>query len=1355
MSSIYRLFSKDEDSSFILPELIKLQKDSCSNFIEKLTTDSKKDNIFSSIFPIEDAYGRITLDFVSCTLGEPQYDPYECMYRGVTYAVPLKVLLRLVIWDVDDARLDEKKESDKENRVVKEVREQEVYMGELPIMTDSGIFVINGIQRVVISQMHRAPGVFFDYDKSKVNNIGKYFYLARIIPYKGSWLDFEFDNRGVIYFRVDKKRKLPVSYLLKILGYSSDEIISTFHKTIEIKSFDDEYWEMPLVPSSFKGVRLRFDIIDPETKTVLIKSGIRVNAAHVSILNKKGIESYLIKKENLEGYYVAEDIRDPDSGSVIFKSGSEITKDVLNLLDKSHLKQLKILDVAIESVPYLRNTLAAYDATQEEALLELYKVLRPGEVINLESAKSIFQSTFFDNSRYDLLSVGRVRINAKLNLDFDEDLTVLTKEDIIKTIQYLINLQDSYGEIDDIDNLGNRRVRSVGEFVENQFRIGLMRIEKMVLEQLVVVNMETVMPCDLINSKIMLSVIKGFFISSSLSQFMDHTNPLAEITHKRRLSALGPGGLTKERAGFEVRDVHPTHYARICPIETPEGQNIGLISSLAIYARINKHGFIESPYRKVVDGYVINDIEYLSAVNEEKYNIAQANADIDSDGKILNEMMYCRRGYDFVYLHRDEVDYIDISAKQIVSVAASLIPFLENDDANRALMGSNMQRQAVPLLKPELPVIGTGMEYYVARGSGAAIVATRGGIVDYVEAQYVLIRSDDPKDPWVDSYLLRKFEKSNHSTCINHRPIVTIGQNIQAGDVIADGPSTDNGELALGRNLIVAFMSWRGYNFEDSILISSNIIRDDVFTSVHMEEFECIIRDTRLGPEEVTRDIPNVTEDYLYNLDEYGIVNIGSNINPGDVLVGKITPKSESPVNAEEKLLRAIFGEKSIDVKDSSLYTPPGVSGTVVDVRVFVRRGLDRKGRALLVQQSRVMDEERKKDRRISVFTNAIYDSLKELITGKEILDKSNGLNVIVDEIFLSSIPRERWWDLSFKLNDVKKQIVALRLKLDAKIRELSESSQKVIDNMLIYDDLPQGILSIVKVFIAVKHKLQPGDKMSGRHGNKGVISKIVPVEDMPYLEDGTPVDIVLNPLGVPSRMNVGQILETHLGWAAFKLGKKVKDILEEEGVDAAREFLLKVYEGNSAHSVISNYTDEEIVNYIDVVEKGIPMAASVFEAPKEEEFKRMFDLADLDGSGSETLYDGITGEPFDRKVTVGLVYMLKLHHLVDDKIHARSVGPYSLITQQPLGGKSHFGGQRFGEMECWALQAYGASYVLQEMLTVKSDDVLGRVKIYESIMKADHDFECGVPESFNVMINELRALCLNVEFMISTNEKK
>ena len=1352
--SLYRKNFGKIDLVASIPNLLELQKSSYDdNFLQiHLNPEDRRNiglqSVFKSIFPIQDSSNMSTLDFVKYEFDQPKYDVDECRQRGVSFAAPLKVTLRLIVWDVDP---------DTNSREIKGIKEQEVYMGDIPLMTKNGTFVINGTERVVVSQMHRSPGVFFDHDEGKGHSSGKFLYSARVIPYRGSWLDFEFDAKDLLYFRIDRKRKLYATTLLRALGMSVDEVYSFFYNSTLFVS-DKGAWKTAFVPEQFTAQRLSYDLKDASNGKVVLAAGQKITPRLAKKFKEEGLQEISVSNEQLLQKYLASDLIDKCTGEVIAQIGSEVTSEVLKAIDKAGVKEVKVINVSSQSGAYVRNTIMAdKNQDQESALADIFRVLRPGEPSTPDAAKSLFDSLFFDSARYDLSEVGRIKLNSRLGLEIPLETTVLTADDIKTIVKAMVDLKDGKNTIDDIDHLGNRRVRSVGELIENQFRIGLVRLEKAILERMSSVSIDTVMPHDLVNSKSLSAVVKEFFSSSQLSQFMDQTNPLSEVTHKRRLSALGPGGLSRERAGFEVRDVHTTHYGRICPIETPEGQNIGLINSLATFARINKYGFIESPYRKVVEGVVTDEVVYLSAIEESKYKIAQANALRDKSGKLQEELISCRFNSDFTLVSPMEVDLMDVTPMQVVSVAASMIPFLENDDANRALMGSNMQRQAVPLIRSEAPIVGTGIEKVVAEDSGAAIIALNDGIVDQVDSTRIVVRTLGIKKdgaPEVDIYNLLKFQRSNHNTCINQKPLVRVGDAVRKGEVIADGPSTENGEIALGRNVLVAFIPWSGYNFEDSILISEKIAKRDVFTSVHIEEFEVIARDTRLGPEEITRDIPNVSEEALWHLEEVGIVHVGAEVKPGDILVGKVTPKSESPMTPEEKLLRAIFGEKAGDVRDSSLHVPPGVQGTVVEVRVFSRRGVDKDERAIAIEQQQIEKLAKDRDDQLSIIERFVFIKLESLLKGQVVITgpkNVKGGEIINDEL-LSRLSKGQYWQLVVENTEIMNEIEQIKRSYDDTRDSLNKTFNNKVEKLQSGDDLPQGALKVVKVFIASKHKLQPGDKMAGRHGNKGVISRILPEEDMPFLEDGTVVDIVLNPLGLPSRMNIGQILETHLGWAGYNLGKQLQDMVREHNdgnadISGVKNLLQQIYGKNEkAAEEIESMSKDQIIEFCSKMENGIRFSTPVFDGAKVQDVKDMLTLAGQDTSGQSRLIDGRTGEYFDRKVTVGYKYLLKLHHLVDDKIHARSIGPYSLVTQQPLGGKSHFGGQRFGEMECWALQAYGAAYTLQEMLTVKSDDVTGRIKIYESIVRGDNNFESGIPESFNVMIKEFRSLCLNIQ---------
>jgi DNA-directed RNA polymerase subunit beta len=1331
-----------------MPNLIEVQKASYDQFLQIEEPKGGRDDdglqaVFKSVFPISDFSGAAMLEFVRYEFEPPKYDVDECRQRGMTFAAPLKVTLRLIVFDVDP---------DTGAKSVKDIKEQDVYTGDIPLMTMNGTFIVNGTERVIVSQMHRSPGVFFDHDKGKTHSSGKLLFAARIIPYRGSWLDIEFDAKDIVYARIDRRRKVPVTSLLFALGLDSEEILDTFYEKIAFSRAKDG-WRMPFDPKRMKGYKAVSDMVDADTGEIVVEAGKKLTVRAARQLAEKGLKALKISDEEMVGQYIAEDLVDTATGEIHAEAGDEITEKLLKTLEEAGYNEIPVLDIDhVNTGAYIRNTLAAdKNVTREDALFDIYRVMRPGEPPTLDSAQAMFHSLFFDPERYDLSAVGRVKMNMRLDLDCPDTVRVLRREDILAVIKTLVELRDGKGEIDDIDHLGNRRVRSVGELMENQYRVGLLRMERAIKERMSSVDIDTVMPQDLINAKPVAAAVREFFGSSQLSQFMDQTNPLSEITHKRRLSALGPGGLTRERAGFEVRDVHPTHYGRICPIETPEGPNIGLINSLATFARVNKYGFIETPYRKVVDGKVTDEVAYLSAMEEGKYYVAQANIPLDKDGRFEEDLIVCRHAGDVLLVTPDRVDFMDVSPKQLVSVAAALIPFLENDDANRALMGSNMQRQAVPLVRSQAPLVGTGMEAVVARDSGAAIAARRTGVIDQVDATRIVIRATEEADPsksGVDIYRLMKFQRSNQSTCINQRPLVRVGDQVKKGDIIADGPSTELGELALGRNVLVAFMPWNGYNFEDSILLSENIVKEDVFTSIHIEEFEAMARDTKLGPEEITRDIPNVSEEALKNLDEAGIVYIGAEVRAGDILVGKITPKGESPMTPEEKLLRAIFGEKAADVRDTSLRLPPGVQGTVVEVRVFNRHGVDKDERALAIEREEIERLAKDRDDEQAILDRNVYGRLTELLDGKSAIAGPKGFkkDTKVTRDLLTEYPRSQWWLFAVADDALMAEIEAIRAQYDESKKRLEQRFLDKVEKLQRGDELPPGVMKMVKVFVAVKRKIQPGDKMAGRHGNKGVVSRIVPVEDMPFLEDGTNVDIVLNPLGVPSRMNVGQILETHLGWACAGLGRQVAQAVDayyaKHDLKPLRTALETVY----GKPEITQLKDEELPELGENLRKGVPMATPVFDGAHEADIEKELERAGLDASGQSTLFDGRTGEPFDRKVTVGYIYMLKLHHLVDDKIHARSIGPYSLVTQQPLGGKAQFGGQRFGEMEVWALEAYGAAYTLQEMLTVKSDDVAGRTKVYEAIVRGEDTFESGIPESFNVLVKEMRSLGLNVD---------
>ncbi|MET3908504.1 DNA-directed RNA polymerase subunit beta [Bradyrhizobium sp. S3.3.6] len=1332
-----------------MPNLIEVQKASYDQFLmvdepAGGRLDEGLQAVFRSVFPISDFSGTSMLEFVRYEFEQPKYDVDECRQRGMTFAAPLKVTLRLIVFDIDE---------ETGAKSVKDIKEQDVYMGDIPLMTMNGTFIVNGTERVIVSQMHRSPGVFFDHDKGKTHSSGKLLFAARVIPYRGSWLDIEFDAKDIVYARIDRRRKIPVTSLMFALGLDGEAILSTFYKKILYKR-TKEGWRVPFDANRFRGYSTINDLIDADTGKVVLEAGKKLTVRGARQMQEKGLKALRLSDEELVGNYLAEDLVNPKTGEIHAEAGEEITDKSMKALNEHGYKELPLLDIDHVNVgAYIRNTLSAdKNMTREDALFDIYRVMRPGEPPTLDSAQAMFQSLFFDSERYDLSAVGRVKMNMRLDLDAPDTQRTLRKEDILSVIKTLVDLRDGKGEIDDIDHLGNRRVRSVGELMENQYRIGLLRMERAIKERMSSVDIDTVMPQDLINAKPAAAAVREFFGSSQLSQFMDQTNPLSEITHKRRLSALGPGGLTRERAGFEVRDVHPTHYGRICPIETPEGPNIGLINSLATFARVNKYGFVETPYRKVKDGRVTDEVVYLSAMEEGRYTVAQANVPLDPKGRFTEDLVVCRHAGEVLPVTPDKVDYMDVSPKQLVSVAAALIPFLENDDANRALMGSNMQRQAVPLVRAEAPFVGTGMEGVVARDSGAAIAARRSGVIDQIDATRVVIRATEDLDPTksgVDIYRLMKYQRSNQSTCINQRPLVKVGDIVKKGDIIADGPSTDLGELALGRNVLVAFMPWNGYNFEDSILLSERIVKEDVFTSIHIEEFEVMARDTKLGPEEITRDIPNVSEEALKNLDEAGIVYIGAEVRAGDILVGKITPKGESPMTPEEKLLRAIFGEKASDVRDTSLRVPPGVQGTIVEVRVFNRHGVDKDERALAIEREEIERLAKDRDDEQAILDRNVYNRLAELLEGRQGIAGPKGFkkDTKITRAVLEEYPKSQWWLFASPNDKLMAEIEAMRKQYDESKKGLEQRFLDKVEKLQRGDELPPGVMKMVKVFVAVKRKIQPGDKMAGRHGNKGVVSKIVPIEDMPFLEDGTHADIVLNPLGVPSRMNVGQILETHLGWACAGLGKRIGQTvdayLSKQDIKPLKDTLKKVY---GEDETIKTLNDNELLELGHNLSRGVPIATPVFDGAKEADIEEMLKLAGLDASGQSTVYDGRTGDAFDRKVTVGYIYMLKLHHLVDDKIHARSIGPYSLVTQQPLGGKAQFGGQRFGEMEVWALEAYGAAYTLQEMLTVKSDDVAGRTKVYEAIVRGDDTFEAGIPESFNVLVKEMRSLGLNVD---------
>ncbi len=1338
-----------QSSVLDVPYLLAIQVDSYRKFLQADASVEERIEVglhaaFSSVFPIKSYTGSAELQYVSYRLGKPVFDVRECQSRGLTFAAPLRVKVRLVIYH---------KETSGGERSIKDIKEQEVYMGELPLMTDNGTFVINGTERVVVSQLHRSPGVFFEHDKGKTHSSGKLLFSARVIPYRGSWLDFEFDPNDCLFVRIDRRRKLPVTVLLRALGLSSLDILEEFFETNTFR-FTKKGLQLDLIPERLKGETALFDIKDADGK-VLVEQGRRIMARHIRQMEKGGMDKLLVPDEFVIGKAIGKDVIDQSTGEVIANANDEITEELFEKLREAGVKEFTTLYTnELDHGSYISDTLRIDPTTDElEALVEIYRMMRPGEPPTKESAQALFGNLFFTKERYDLSAVGRMKFNRRLKREEETGSGTLSNEDILDVIKALINIKNGLDTVDDIDHLGNRRIRSVGEMIENQFRIGLVRVERAVKERLSLAESEGLMPQELINAKPVSAVVKEFFGSSQLSQFMDQNNPLSEVTHKRRVSALGPGGLTRERAGFEVRDVHPTHYGRVCPIETPEGPNIGLINSLACFARTNAYGFLETPYRKVVDGKLTDKIEYLSAIEEGEFVIAQANVAVNENGELTEDLVSCRHKNEFTLSPKDRVSYVDVSPRQIVSVAASLIPFLEHDDANRALMGSNMQRQAVPTLRAEKPLSGTGMERTVAIDSGVTVVARRGGVIDAVDAARVVVRVNDDEtivgEPGVDIYNLTKYTRSNQNTCINQRTLVKSGDVVARGDVLADGPSTDMADLALGQNMLVAFMPWNGYNFEDSILISERVVQEDRLTTIHIEELTCVARDTKLGSEEISADIPNVGESALSSLDESGIVYIGAEVKPGDILVGKVTPKGETQLTPEEKLLRAIFGEKASDVKDTSLRVSPGVTGTVIDVQVFTRDGVEKDQRALSIEQEELDKVRKDLFEQFRIVEEDLYSRVERLISGKVADGGPDKLKSgeKVTKTYLKGLAREKWFEIRLSDDDANLQLEQLGEQLKVQRKLIDEKFEEKKGKLTGGDDLAPGVLKMVKVYLAVKRRIQPGDKMAGRHGNKGVISMIVPAEDMPHTEDGNPVDIVLNPLGVPSRMNIGQILETHLGWAAKGLGKRIGEMLDaKRKVEEVREFLDKVYNTSGQKEDLDSLTDEEILELSQNLRAGVPMATPVFDGATEEEIKGMLELAGLPRSGQHILHDGRTGETFERPVTVGYMYMLKLNHLVDDKMHARSTGPYSLVTQQPLGGKAQFGGQRFGEMEVWALEAYGAAYTLQEMLTVKSDDVAGRTKMYKNIVDGDHRMEPGMPESFNVLLKEIRALGIDIE---------
>ncbi len=1341
-----------------LPYLIEIQKNSYDQFLQREVAPAQRQNfglqeVFKSVFPIKDFNETASLEFVSYALGEPKYDVEECHQRGMTFAAPLKVTVQLVLWDVD---------AQTGARSIKNVKEQEVYFGEIPLMTKNGTFMVNGTERVIVSQLHRSPGVFFEHDKGKTHASGKLLYSARVIPYRGSWVDLEFDPRDILYVRIDRRRKFHATVLLRALGMTTEDLLNYYYRSDTIV-FDGRKPALSFNPQHLLGAKVGSDVRDPKTNDLIVKEGKKFTRPVLRQMESVRIKHVPIGWEEIVGRVAAHDIVDPQAKEVLVECNHEITQEKLELIRERGIHQIEVLFIDESNVgPYLRNTLLQDKIrSPQDAIIEIYRRLRPGDPPTVESATNFFNNLFFNPDRYDLSKVGRLKLNHRLRLNVPLEQGTLRKEDILEVVRYLMELKNGNGSVDDIDHLGNRRVRAVGELVENHFRVGLVRMERAIKEKMSLQDIETLMPQELINYKPVSAALKEFFGSSQLSQFMDQTNPLSEITHKRRLSALGPGGLTRERAGFEVRDVHPTHYGRVCPIETPEGPNIGLIASLTTYARVNEFGFIETPYREVENGRVTDRIRYLSALEEEDHVIAQANAPIDGRGVFTADLVSARKGGEFVMARPEEVNFMDVSPNQLVSVAASLIPFLENDDANRALMGSNMQRQAVPLLRTEAPFVGTGMEKTVARDSGVTIVARRDGIVENVDSTRIVVKADKPsgaRDTGVDIYNLIKYQRSNQNTCVNQRPIIVVGDQVKAGDVIADGPSTEMGELALGRNVVVALMPWGGYNFEDSILISERVVKEDIYTSIHIEEFECVSRDTKLGPEEITRDIPNVGDEALTNLDESGIIRIGAEVKPGDILVGKITPKGETQLSPEEKLLRAIFGEKAGEVRDTSLRVPPGVEGTIINVRIFSRKGLGKDERSKAIEDEEITRLRKDQHDEVRILQEGALKRLKKLLAGRRLAVRlsDDGRKILLNkgkeltEDDLDQLPMSYWGDIRVDNESVEGELNRIVESTTEQVSLIKDLFEDKIDKLRGGDELPPGVIKMVKVFVAIKRKLQVGDKMAGRHGNKGVISRILPEEDMPYLEDGTPVDVVLNPLGVPSRMNVGQILEAHLGWAARSLGQQIDELLRghRDEIDGLRRRLKEYLNTKEASELIEGAKEADVFKLAEKYRGGVHLASPVFDGAAEEETFNLLRKAGLPVTGQVTLYDGRTGEPFDGKVTVGVMYIMKLHHLVDDKIHARSTGPYSLVTQQPLGGKAQFGGQRLGEMEVWALEAYGAAYTLQEMLTVKSDDVIGRTRMYEAIVKGDNLLEPGLPESFNVMVKELQSLCLDVDLV-------
>ncbi|HTZ38650.1 MAG TPA: DNA-directed RNA polymerase subunit beta [Syntrophales bacterium] len=1350
-----------------VPNLIDIQMKSYEKFLQKDTPLEKRGNFglqgaFKSIFPISDFSGKCSLEFVSYKIGESRYDVKECIAKGLTFAAPLKIVVRLVVFDADRTS---------EQKIIRDIKEQEIYFGEIPLMTENGTFIVNGTERVIVSQLHRSPGIFFDHDKGKTHASGKLIYSSRIIPIRGSWLDFEFDVKDLLYVRIDRRRKMPVTILLKAMGNTTEDILNYFYHIERIAIVDGKYH---LDVGTFLANEKSPADIETKAKggEAIVKKGRKITKLALKRMDELKIKSIPVGEDYLVGKVLSRNVVDPASGEILVRCNQELTQDRLELVMGKGIQELQFIHLdedrtnASVMETLLQDKIDSPDKgkAQEEAIIEIYKRLRPSNPPTPETAKRFFKSLFFDPETYDISDVGRVKMNYKLRLDVPVDVTTLRNSDILEAVKYLISLKLGEGDcsVDDIDHLGNRRIRSVGELIENQYRIGLIRMERAIKEKMSLQDVETMMPHDLVNAKPVSAVVNEFFGSSQLSQFMDQTNPLSEITHKRRLSALGPGGLTRERAGFEVRDVHNSHYGRICPVETPEGPNIGLIVSLSTYARVNDFGFIETPYRFVENGRVLNDIKYLTAIEEEKFTIAQADAAMDAKGRFTEQLIYARKGGEFVTVIPEEVELMDVSPNQLVSVAAALIPFLEHDDANRALMGSNMQRQAVPLLRPEVPLIGTGMELVVAKDSGAVVTAKRAGIVETVDASRIVVKCDEAErgsfDTGVDIYNLTKYQRTNQDTCFNQRPVIVSGDRVSAGDIIADGPATQDGELALGRNVMVAFMSWGGYNYEDSILVSERIVKEDVYTSVHIEEFETMARDTKLGKEEITRDIPNVGEEALRNLDDSGIVRMGVYVKPGDILVGKITPKGETTLSPEEKLLRAIFGEKAGDVRDTSLRVPPGVEGIVIDAKVFTRKGAEKDRRSQQIEEDEIRRIYKDRDDEIRIISETVKSKILDLLVGKtsagKLVDPKKKKTVLKrgEEItteILEKTPFSLWKGISLEDETLEESIRGMLDNLDRKVDLIEAYFEEKVDKQKAGDELPPGVIKLVKVYIAIKRKLSVGDKMAGRHGNKGVLSRILPDEDMPFFEDGTPVDIILNPLGVPSRMNVGQILETHLGWAAKELGEKINGLIEKNtGVEALKKEMKRLYSSDEFNRFVDGASEDEVRSFVRRLKKGISVATPVFDGATEEEIRDMLGKANLPTKGQAILFDGRTGEPFEQQVTVGMIYMLKLHHLVDNKIHARSIGPYSLVTQQPLGGKAQFGGQRLGEMEVWAMEAYGAAHTLQEFLTVKSDDVAGRTRIYEAIVKGEHSLEPGLPESFSVLVKELQSLCLDVELV-------